>query len=112
LRQGCPAADNPATRPLIEGSRLAHILDLAETEYTVTRSAAELDAARTLLCVPLRRDGRLLGMIASARREVRPFSDKEIALLENFAAQAVNERGAQGHQPLDLRLAAGAGYLD
>ena len=89
LRQGCPAADNPATRPLIEGSRLAHILDLAETEYTVTRSAAELDAARTLLCVPLRRDGRLLGMIASARREVRPFSDKEIALLENFAAQAV-----------------------
>jgi two-component system, NtrC family, sensor kinase len=89
LRQGCPAADNPATRPLLEGSRFAHILNLAETDYTVTRSAAELDAARTLLCVPLRRDGRLLGMIASVRREVRPFSEKEIALLENFAAQAV-----------------------
>src|SRR5436305_597557 len=86
---GCPAADNPATQPLIEGRRFAHILDLAETDYTVTRSAAELDAARTLLCVPLRRDNTLLGMIASARREVRPFSDKEIALLENFAAQAV-----------------------
>jgi GAF domain-containing protein len=89
LRQGCPAAENPATQPLIEGRRFAHILDLAETDYTVTRSAAELDAARTLLCVPLRRDGALLGMIASARREVRPFSEKEIALLENFAAQAV-----------------------
>jgi two-component system NtrC family sensor kinase len=89
LRQGCPAAANPATRPLLEGSRFAHILDLAETDYTVTRSAAELDAVRTLLCVPLRRDGRLLGMIASARQEVRPFSDKEIVLLENFAAQAV-----------------------
>ena len=79
LRQGCPAADNPATQPLIEGRRFAHILDLAETDYTVTRSAAELDAVHTLLCVPLRRDGRLLGMIASARREIRPFSEKEIA---------------------------------
>jgi GAF domain-containing protein/nitrogen-specific signal transduction histidine kinase len=89
LRQGYPASDNPATRPLIEGARFSHIRDLAETEYSITRSAAELTVARTLLCVPLRRDDTLLGMIASARREVRFFSEKEIALLENFAAQAV-----------------------
>ena len=89
LRRGAPAADNPATRPLMEGSRFAHIRDVAGTDYTITRSGAELDAVRTLLCVPLRRDEALLGMIASARKEVRPFSEKEIGLLESFAAQAV-----------------------
>jgi GAF domain-containing protein len=89
LQRGYPASDNPATRPLIDGNRFTHIRDLAETEYSITRSAAETEAVRTLLCVPLRRDDELLGMIASARREVRPFSEKEIALLENFAAQAV-----------------------
>ncbi|MGA8194408.1 MAG: GAF domain-containing protein, partial [Acetobacteraceae bacterium] len=89
LRHGYSASDNPATRPLIEGGRLSHIRDLAETDYSITRSSVETDTARTLLCVPLRRDETLLGMIASARGEVRPFSEKEIALLENFAAQAV-----------------------
>jgi GAF domain-containing protein len=89
LRQGTPAFDNPATRPLIEGHRFSHISDLAETNYSLTQHAVELAACRTLLCVPLRRDDALLGMIASARREVRPFSEKEITLLESFAAQAV-----------------------
>jgi PAS domain S-box-containing protein len=89
LRQGYPASDNPATRPLIEGGRFTYIRDLAETDYSITRTASETETIRTLLCVPLRRNDVLLGMIASARREVRPFSEKEIALLENFAAQAV-----------------------
>ena len=89
LRQGYPASDNPATRPLIEGERFSYIADMAKSDYSIERTAAEAERARTLLCVPLRREGQLLGMIASARREVRPFSEKETALLENFAAQAV-----------------------
>jgi class 3 adenylate cyclase len=89
LRQGYPAFDNPATRPLIEGERFSYIADMAKSDYSIERTAAETGGARTLLCVPLRREGQLLGMIASARREVRPFSEKETALLENFAAQAV-----------------------
>ena len=89
LRQGLPAFDNPATRPLIEGERFGYIADMAKSDYSIHRTAAETGGVRTLLCVPLRREGQLLGMIASARREVRPFSEKETALLESFAAQAV-----------------------
>jgi two-component system, NtrC family, sensor kinase len=53
------------------------------------RAAAQLQGARTLLSVPLRREGKLLGIIVSARLEVNPFTEKEISLLESFAAQAV-----------------------
>ena len=59
LRQGYPASDNPATRPLIEGARYSFIRDLAETDYSIEQSAVELEAVRTLLCVPLRRENAL-----------------------------------------------------
>src|SRR6516162_10248821 len=70
-----------------------HIVDLAAAEFAsdspVYRAAIGSGAVRTLLAVPLRKGGRLLGYMTANRQEVRPFSDKQVALLENFAAQAV-----------------------
>jgi GAF domain-containing protein len=90
LRQGYIPGPNHPCRRLLEGERVAHCADLAQIDDPVTRAGGvALDGVGTILFVALRKDDGLLGQIVAARREVRPFTESEIALVENFAAQAV-----------------------
>jgi class 3 adenylate cyclase len=89
LRDGYQPELWPPTRPLVDGARLVHVPDLTQEEQVESVRLAVESGSRTLLFVPLRKDDALLGTFVAVRQEVRPFGEKEIALLQNFAAQAV-----------------------
>ncbi len=87
LRQGVVLS---ATTELLDDSvRWVHNPDLTLVDTPTARAVSGRGGVRTNLMLPLRKDGRLLGAISCNRQEVRRFSEREIALLENFAAQAV-----------------------
>jgi len=86
--------NNPIAE-MLAAKTVLHVDDLAADErYTKRRdpniiAAVELGGIRTFLAVPMLKDNELIGALIVYRQEVRPFTEKQIALVQNFAAQAV-----------------------
>ena len=81
----------PIGRAVVE-RRSVHVHDLAaeiDTEFPDAKPRQQLSGTRTVLAMPLMREGLPIGAIQIRRTEVRPFSEKQIKLLETFAAQSV-----------------------
>jgi signal transduction histidine kinase/CheY-like chemotaxis protein len=89
LEHGFPADRSTTTGRAVLARQPVQVLDFAsETDVAVT-PAHRSEQVRTVLAVPLLRGERVFGVVAVWRREVRPFSDKQVRLLETFADQAV-----------------------
>ena len=91
--------------------RVIHIPNVdADPEYTSDRGAARHGGFRTLLGVPMLREGEAVGVLTLMRTEARPFTDKQIELVDTFADQAVDRhreraavRGGAGSAPANCR---------
>ncbi|MCK1541839.1 HAMP domain-containing protein [Bradyrhizobium sp. 179] len=95
-RRRQPLKYGPGTAPaqLLEGDEFVEIADLLESEAyrkgeSNRRALVDLGGARCLLAVPLKKDARVVGNVMIFRQEKRSFSKKQIALLQQFASQAV-----------------------
>ncbi|HEU4345530.1 MAG TPA: GAF domain-containing protein, partial [Candidatus Binatia bacterium] len=82
--------DMPSSRAILDRQTIhVHDLAAAEADFPEAKTAGIAMGIRTTLVAPLLRDGKAIGSVHIRRREVRPFSDKQIKLLETFADQAV-----------------------
>src|SRR5262249_20799267 len=84
----CPPAGT-ALAKIADGYGPVQFLDVTAEEAYRTTPLVRFGAGRTIIGVPLRTDNNLLGALTVYRKEVRAFTDKDTALLQSFAAQAV-----------------------
>ena len=97
LRRRDPVVHFGPKHPLaraVATKQVVHIPDLEQDAGTdggdvVIAKFCELTGARTILHVPMLKEKELVGIVSIYRQEVRPFTDKQIDLVKNFAAQAV-----------------------
>ena len=96
LRRKAPYRPNQtsASGRLLATKAPVHILDLAADRAYLDRNpptvaAVEIAGIRTTLAVPMTKDNEMIGSITVGRKEVRPFTEKQIEVVRNFAAQAV-----------------------
>jgi signal transduction histidine kinase len=82
-----PGRSGVNARVILEGG-VVHIYD-AQADSDYSQSLSQALRLRSTVAVPMVRDGQVIGTVAVGRFELRPFSDKEIALLQTFADQAV-----------------------
>ena len=96
VRGGDPIPPVPggALETILKTRRTTHRSDTAAIQsyaegHPLSVAAVEVAGMRSLVAAPMLRGNELVGVIAIYRQEVRPFTDKQIDLVENFAAQAV-----------------------
>src|SRR5262249_51901584 len=85
-RSFTPPPQNPLDR-MLRTKKAVHVVDAAAEK--VKPVSAQLAGARSHISVPMVKHNEVVGAIAIYRTEVRPFSEKQIELVSNFAAQAV-----------------------